>query len=69
MPRISKVRLCANDVGGLKPKAWQQVLEHGWEGYVAKDPESRYVGGRSLKWLRVKQPDYRVEERGWETKP
>ncbi len=46
-------------------KAWQQVLEHGYEGLVAKDPESRYVGGRSLKWLKVKQPHYREVERGF----
>ena len=45
-------------------KAWQQVLEHGYEGLVAKEPESRYVGGRSLKWLRVKHREYRVEGRG-----
>jgi bifunctional non-homologous end joining protein LigD len=45
-------------------KAWQQVLEHGWEGLVAKGPESPYVGGRSLKWLKVKQPKYREVERG-----
>ena len=49
-------------------KAWQQVLEHNYEGLVAKDPESRYVGGRSLKWLKVKQPNYREGERGWEPK-
>jgi hypothetical protein len=49
-------------------KAWQQVLEHGYEGLVAKDPESRYVGGRTLKWLKVKQPNYREGERGWEPK-
>jgi len=42
-------------------KAWQQVLEHAWEGLVAKDPESRYVGGRSLKWLKVKIPKYRAD--------
>jgi hypothetical protein len=28
-----------------------------------------YVSGRTLKWLKVKQREYRVEERGWETKP
>jgi bifunctional non-homologous end joining protein LigD len=38
------VRRLAND--GLK--AWQQVLEHGYEGLVAKDPQSPYVGGRTL---------------------
>jgi bifunctional non-homologous end joining protein LigD len=46
-------------------KEWQQVLEHEWEGLVAKDPESSYVGGRSPKWLKVKQPNYREVERGW----
>ncbi len=43
-------------------KAWQQVLERGYEGLVAKDPASPYVGGRTLKWLKVKQREYRVEK-------
>jgi len=47
-------------------KAWQEVLERGYEGLVAKDPQSPYVGGRTLKWLKVKQPNYRDGERGWE---
>jgi bifunctional non-homologous end joining protein LigD len=46
-------------------KAWQEVLEHNYEGLVAKDPDSRYVGGRSLKWLKVKQPQYRELDRGF----
>jgi bifunctional non-homologous end joining protein LigD len=50
-------------------KAWQEVLQHGYEGLVAKDPASSYVGGRTLKWLKVKQRDYRVAERGWDPKP
>ena len=33
-------------------------------GLVAKDPESPYVGGRSLKWFKVTQPRYREVERG-----
>lgn len=45
--------------------AWAEVLHRGWEGYVAKDPESPYTGGRTLKWLKVKQKDYRVKERGF----
>jgi ATP-dependent DNA ligase len=45
-------------------EAWAQVVERGYEGLVAKDPASPYVGGRTLKWLKVKQRDYRVEERG-----
>ncbi len=36
--------------------AWQQVLDRGYEGLVAKDPTSPYVGGRTVKWLKVKQP-------------
>ena len=46
--------------------AWQEVLTRGYEGLVAKDPASPYVGGRTLKWLKVKQPKYREGERGWE---
>jgi len=46
-------------------QAWQQVIDHGWEGLVAKDPESRYIAGRSLRWLKVKQVGYREAERGW----
>jgi ATP-dependent DNA ligase len=48
--------------------AWAEVLERGYEGLVAKDPASPYVGGRTLKWLKVKQPRYRAGERGWEPK-
>jgi bifunctional non-homologous end joining protein LigD len=44
--------------------AWAEVLHRGYEGMVAKDPESAYVGGRTLRWLKVKQPAYRVKERG-----
>ena len=37
----------------------------GYEGLVAKDPESPYVPGRTLLWLKVKQPKYREVERGF----
>jgi bifunctional non-homologous end joining protein LigD len=46
-------------------KAWAQALHKGYEGLVGKDPESPYVGGRTLKWLKVKVPKYREEERGF----
>jgi bifunctional non-homologous end joining protein LigD len=49
-------------------KAWQEVLERGYEGLVAKDPTAPYVGGRTLRWLKVKQPHYCEGERGWEPK-
>jgi bifunctional non-homologous end joining protein LigD len=46
-------------------EAWAQVVERGYEGLGAKDQESPYRGGRTLWWLKVRQRDYRVEERGW----
>ena len=39
--------------------AWVEVLHRGYEGMVAKDPRSPYVGGRTLKWL------FRAQERGF----
>lgn len=46
-------------------QAWKEVLQAGYEGLVAKDPKSPYVPGRTLKWLKVKQREYRVMERGF----
>jgi bifunctional non-homologous end joining protein LigD len=46
-------------------EAWKEVLRAGYEGLVAKDPESTYVPGRTLKWLKVKRKDHRVKERGF----
>jgi bifunctional non-homologous end joining protein LigD len=46
-------------------EAWQQVLERGYEGLVAKDPASLYVGGRTLRWLKVKVSKYREAARGF----
>jgi bifunctional non-homologous end joining protein LigD len=45
--------------------AWAEVLHRGWKGMVAKDPAAPYVGGRTLKWLKVKIPKYREQERGF----
>jgi len=44
-------RLSGNGVG-----AWREVQQRGYEGFVAKDESSLYVGGRTLSWLKVKQP-------------
>ena len=38
-------------------EAWQEVLARGYQGLVAKDPQSSYVGGRSTKWLKLKVPE------------
>ena len=45
--------------------AWAEVLHRGYEGMVAKDPESPYAAGRTLTWLKVKIPKYREEARGF----
>jgi bifunctional non-homologous end joining protein LigD len=43
-------RLAANGLA-----AFRQVEQRGYEGLVAKDPQSRYVSGRSSHWVKVKQ--------------
>jgi bifunctional non-homologous end joining protein LigD len=53
-------RLPAN---GLE--AWGEVLRGNYKGMVAKDPESAYMPGRTLSWLKVKQRGYRQEARGF----
>lgn len=50
-------------------EAWAQVLERNYEGLVGKDEASPYREGRTLSWLKVKQPRYREGERGWEPPP
>jgi hypothetical protein len=34
-------------------EAWKQVVERGYEGYVAKDERSMYEGGATKRWLKV----------------
>jgi bifunctional non-homologous end joining protein LigD len=46
-------------------EAWQQVVERGYEGYVAKDEASAYTGGPTQRWLKVKQKDWTIEGDGW----
>jgi len=43
--------------------AWKQVIERGYEGYVAKDEASAYEGGTTRRWLKVKQKDWTVGDR------
>jgi ATP-dependent DNA ligase len=50
----------------VRRKALEKLIfTRGREGYVAKDPTTPYVGGRTLKWLKVKQVTYRETERGF----
>jgi bifunctional non-homologous end joining protein LigD len=58
---VFPVRRLAPD--GLE--AWRQVIERGYEGYVAKDEASVYEGGRTKVWLKVKQRHWTVEEGRW----
>jgi hypothetical protein len=58
MPRISR-RLAGAVTRGRKRSI------RGHEGIVAKDPESKYVPGRTLRWIKVKQKNYRKEARGF----
>jgi ATP-dependent DNA ligase len=48
--------------------AWDEAQQRGHEGLVAKDVASPYVGGRTLSWLKVRQRDYRVAARGFQSR-
>jgi ATP-dependent DNA ligase len=58
---VFPVRRLAPD--GLE--AWKQVIERGYEGYVAKDEASPYEGGVTKFWLKVKQHGWTDAEDRW----
>ena len=58
---VFAVRRLAAD--GLE--AWKQVVERGYEGYVAQDEAGVYEGGATRRWLKVKQRDWTVEADRW----
>jgi ATP-dependent DNA ligase len=37
---------------GTRLETWAQVIERGYEGYVAKDEASAYEGGPTKRWLK-----------------
>ena len=45
--------------------AWKQLVERGYEGYVAKDGASAYEGGPTKRWLKVKQKDWTIGGDQW----
>ena len=47
-------------------KAWSEVIERGYEGYVAKDEASRYEPGPTRRWLKVKQQGWTDAEDRWQ---
>jgi hypothetical protein len=57
-----RLLLAGRRFSGSGVEAWREVEERGYEGLVAKD-----IGGRTLSWLMVKQPGYRVEGRGFQS--
>ena len=57
---VFAVRRLAPD--GLE--AWKQMIECGYEDYVAKDEASVYEGGATRRWLKVKQKDWTVNGLG-----
>jgi ATP-dependent DNA ligase len=59
---VFRVRRLAAD--GLE--AWKQVVERGYEGYVAKDEASVYEGGPTRRWLKVKQRGWTLAEDRWQ---
>ena len=61
-----RLLLPARRLSGSGLEAWREVEKRGYEGLVAKDESSLYIGGRTLSWLKVKQPDYRLGSRGFQ---
>jgi hypothetical protein len=47
-------------------EAWKQVIERGYEGYVAKDKRGVCERGATGRWLNVKQKDWTLEEDRWQ---
>ncbi len=41
-------------------KLWNKVVENGYEGIIAKNPNSRYFKGRSSDWLKIKNWEEKV---------
>jgi ATP-dependent DNA ligase len=38
------------------------MIERGYEGLVAKEPQGAYAGGPTRRWLKVKQRDWTVAD-------
>ena len=61
-----RLLLPARRLSGSGVEAWREVEERGYEGLVAKDESSLYIGGRTLSWLKVKQAEHRLSDRGFQ---
>jgi len=45
--------------------AWDEVMQRGFEGLVAKDSISTYEAGRTRRWLKMKQKNWTVGDDRW----
>jgi ATP-dependent DNA ligase len=59
---VSPVHRLAAD--GWRP--WSQVIERGYEGYVAKDETSAYEERPTRRWVKFMQKGWTVEGDGWQ---
>ena len=41
--------------GRFGSRMWENAEKYGWEGLIAKDPNSSYVPGRSSRWVKIKR--------------
>jgi ATP-dependent DNA ligase len=49
----------------MASRAWRQVVERGFEGYVAKDESRAYQCGATRRWLKVKQQGWTIGDERW----
>jgi ATP-dependent DNA ligase len=63
----TSILVYATDVEGVGFAVFEQVQIHDFEGMVAKRKSSAYSRGRSLNWLKIKNPNYsRPAALGWQ---
>jgi len=46
-------------------EAWRQVVERGYEGYVANDETSVYEGGATRQWVKMTQKNWTIGDERW----
>ena len=50
-----RLLLAARCLSAHRLEAWAEVQQRVYEGLVAKDEASAYLGGRTRSWLKVKR--------------
>ena len=62
----SDLLLAVRRLGPDGLKAWAQVIERGYEGYVAKGEATTYEPGPTRRRLKVKVPGWTLAEDRWQ---